>query len=359
MTDEEAEFRDVLVSSLGSKGVLNKCKAQIRANVILALEQQEGEEGGGSTLQQPRVAEYLRTGEGAIMLSLIREFLQFHDLEYSLSVFEPESSIEGVSHTREQLAQEMGLRASLGDRPLLHHLVFNRAPLVGNTAQQLTPPQDAVNNNKNNNNNNSHNNNNNRGVVRNLSPTPSREYSEPTGSVSAAVEAVSDYDITNENSDILAPADDVSDRNSQSDLDDFFSGLGGAGFSQHLLNVKDLVPQTKDSSTQERPRSARGSGRSAPALSSLQGAPPLSGAPASLEMELKSVLREPSPTRGTRRPHVPLSHSQQSSSDSIDELKLTAALDSTLLSHSNETTDHTTSAVSLGDLDYVEDVLRK
>ena len=342
MTDEEAEFRDVLVSSLGSKGVFNKCRAEVRANVFLALEQQEEEEGAGSTLQEPKVAKYVQTREGAIVLSLIREFLQFYELEYSLAVFEPESSIEDISRSREQLSLDMGVRASVGDRPLLHHIIFNNSPLA-DTHTQPTPQED------------NNNNNNNKALLRALSPlqSHSRDYSEPTASVSAAVEAVSEYDITNENSDILAPADDVSDRNSQSDLDDFFSGLGGTGFSQHLLNVKDLVPQTRDPS-QERPRSARGSGRPSPALSSLQGAPPLSGPPSThLEMELKSVLRDPSPPRPASRPR-----GGQSNSESIDELRI-AALDSTLVSQSNETTDHTTSAVSLGDLDYVEDVLKK
>ena len=330
MADEEAEFGDVLVSSLVAKGVLNKCKAELRANVFLALEQQEGEQGAGSTLMEPKVTKYVQTREGTIVLSLIREFLQFYELEYSLAVFEPESNIEDISHTREQLSLDLGIRASQGDRPLLHHLIFDKSPLVDKPTQQFAPPQES--------------NNNNMAPLRNMSPTPShsREYSEPTASVSGAGEALSDYDITNENSDILAPADDVSDRNSQSDLDDFFTGLGGTGFSQHLLNVKDLVPQTRDSS-QERPRSARGSGRP-PALSSLHGAPPLTGPSTGLEMELKSVLRDPRVLRGSV-------HSQPSCSESIDELKLSAALDSTLLSHSNETTDHTTSAVSLGDLD--------
>ncbi|KAI6659983.1 FGFR1 oncogene partner-like [Oopsacas minuta] len=341
MTDEEAEFREVLVRSLESKGVFNKCKAEVRANVFLALEQQEGEEGGGSTLMAPKITKYCKSREGELVLGLIREFLQFYELEYSLAVFEPESNIEGVTHTREQLSKDVGVRSTIGDYPLLHQLLFNRSPIPEKQILKNTQQLD--------------NNTTNKQTQHLTSDKHITEYSEPSGSVSAVSgpgDPVSDYDITNENSDILAPADEVSDKNSQSDLEDFFSGLGGTGFSQHLLNVKDLVPQTRDTS-QERPRSARGSGRPSPIMSSLHGAPPLIGPNANLEMELKSVLRDPTATR------VGGNLSQQSYSESIDELKLSVALDSTLMSHSNETTDHTTSAVSLGDLDYVEDVLKK
>ena len=355
MTNEEAEFREVLVRSLDAKGVFSKLKAEVQANVILALEQQEGEEGGGSTLLAPEITKYSKTREGELVLGLIREFLQFHELDYSLTVFEPECNLEGSTHSRKQLIQDMEIKKIRKDCSLLHHLIFRKSPVStvpDNQTQETSQPQD---NNITSTDTQSDNTN---------SEKPIIEYSEPTASVSVAGEQVSDYDITNENSDILAPADDISDRNSQSDLDEFFSGIGGTGFSQNFLNVKDLVPQTKEAS-QERPRSARGSGRASPALSSLQGAPPLIGPNSNLEMELKSILKEPNPTRSGRslpRDREDLSAtgpSQHSYSESIDELKMSVPLDSTLLSHSNETTDHTTSAVSLGDLDYVEDVLKK
>ena len=351
MTSEEAEFREVLVRSLDARGVFSKLKAEVQANVILALEQQEGEEGGGSTLMAPEITKYSETREGELIIGLVREFLQFHELDYSLTVFEPECNLEGNTHSRKQLIQDMGIKKIKKDSSLLHHLIFKKSPVStvsDSQTQQTSQPQDSITNTDTQSDSTN-------------SEKPIIEYSQPTASVSLAGEQVSDFDITNENSDILAPADDLSDRNSQSDLDEFFSGMGGTGFSQNFLNVKDLVPQTKGTS-QERPRSARGSGRP-PTLSSLQGAPPLIGPNSNLEMELKSILKEPNPTRSGRNlPREDLSAtgpSQHSYSESIDELKMSIPLDSTLVSHSNETTDHTTSAVSLGDLDYVEDVLKK
>ena len=352
MTSEEAEFREVLVRSLDAKGVFSKLKAEVQANVILALEQQEGEEGGGSTIMEPEITKYGKTKEGELILGLVREFLQFHKLDYSLTVFEPECNIEGSTLSRKQLIHDMGIKKSKKDYSLLHHLIFKKSLISivpDNQTQQTSQQQDNITNTDTQSDNTN-------------SDKPIIESSEPTVSVSVAGEQISDYDITNENSDILAPADDISDRNSQSDLDEFFSGMGGTGFSQNFLNVKDLIPQTKETS-QERPKSARGSGRPSPALSSLQGAPPLTGPNSHLEMELKSILKEPNPTRpGRSLPREDLSAtgpSQHSYSESIDELKMSVPLDSTLLSQTNETTDHTTSAVSLGDLDYVEDVLKK
>ena len=332
MSDEDAEFREVLVRNLESRGVLNKLKAELRANVFLAMDQQEGEETT-SPLLAPKVSSYSQTREGQLMLELVREFLKFYELDYSLAVFEPECNLEHVSSNREQLTSDLGVKPSHSERPLLHQLVFSspspqsrRPPTNPNPERAPTIPTKTA-------------------------PPTQAQVSDLTPSVSAAGQGGSEFDITNENSDVLAPADEVSDK---SDLDDFFSGLGGTGFSQHLLNVKDLVPQTRESS-QERPRSARGVDRTSPKLSSLRGAPPLSGPSASLEMELKSILN-PEPIRSYEDDFHSGGHSHHSYSESIEELKFSGGLD---FSQNTDTSEHTVSAGSVGDLDYVEDVLKK
>lgn len=68
---------------------------------------------------------FVSTTEGALTASLVREFLSFFNMQFTLSVFEPESC-EKVSYTplsRASLATTLGLKNSDPSEPLLHLLL--------------------------------------------------------------------------------------------------------------------------------------------------------------------------------------------------------------------------------------------
>ncbi|XP_019335387.1 centrosomal protein 43 isoform X1 [Alligator mississippiensis] len=106
--EEDTELRDLLVQTLESSGVLNKIKAELRAAVFLALEEQEKVENK-TPLVNESLKKFLSTKDGRVVAGLVVEFLQFFNLDFTLAVFEPESSTLNGLDSRENLARDLGI----------------------------------------------------------------------------------------------------------------------------------------------------------------------------------------------------------------------------------------------------------
>lgn len=377
MSDEDVEFRESLVQCLESKGILNKVKAELRTNVFLALELQEVGKGHIS-LASPKIASFIQTQEGELIIGLVREFLEFFELEYTASVFEPECNLELSYIPRDKLCEELKLDSEQTGIPLLSQMIWSSS---SGTSVELQPPPNI-------NEYSMHTS----GI---LTVPPVSTIAQPTQevrtshielqrqdlshhstSISGTAEVVSEDEMTNDYSDILVPADSISDKNSQSDLllDEY---LNSKPLENLFLNVKDLIPSpevdtltnkavllpTSASSHSERPRTARGGQRS-PQTVSLIDAPPLG-----LEFEMKSV-QSATPYNDEELMNKHLYSDFLSKIDYPDdfvtskhsyseysELKLNEALDSTPLNVPNETSEHTISAVSLVEFDFEKDII--
>ncbi|NXG62326.1 FR1OP protein, partial [Hemiprocne comata] len=107
-TEEDTELRDLLVQTLESSGVLNKIKAELRAAVFLALEEQEKVENK-TPLVNESLKSFLGTKDGRLVAGLVAEFLRFFNLDFTLAVFQPESSTLNGLDDRENLAQDLGI----------------------------------------------------------------------------------------------------------------------------------------------------------------------------------------------------------------------------------------------------------
>ncbi|XP_041831452.1 FGFR1 oncogene partner isoform X2 [Melanotaenia boesemani] len=122
--EDDTELRDLLIQNLENSGVLNKLKAEMRAAVFLAMEDQDRLEN-----KTPLVNENLRkcldTKDGRLVASLIVDFLQVFNLDFSLAVFQPEiNSLNGLD-SRDLVSRELGLSESNLNQnsPLLLELV--------------------------------------------------------------------------------------------------------------------------------------------------------------------------------------------------------------------------------------------
>ncbi|XP_032956315.1 centrosomal protein 43 isoform X7 [Rhinolophus ferrumequinum] len=91
VAEEDTELRDLLVQTLENSGVLNRIKAELRAAVFLALEEQEKVENK-TPLVNESLEKFLNTKDGRLVASLVAEFLQFFNLDFTLAVFQPETS---------------------------------------------------------------------------------------------------------------------------------------------------------------------------------------------------------------------------------------------------------------------------
>ncbi|XP_077540794.1 centrosomal protein 43-like isoform X1 [Haemaphysalis longicornis] len=128
--DEDIELRDLLLGALEKRGVINRIKAELRASVYLALEEQ---------LPSPSGARELGGEEqGRLLLaaSLVHDFLHASGLRFTLSVLEPE--VQPLLATVEQLLSRQELSGQLcleAERP---------GPLLLQLLQRPSSPRQQV-----------------------------------------------------------------------------------------------------------------------------------------------------------------------------------------------------------------------
>ncbi|KAM6185591.1 centrosomal protein 43 isoform 2-T2 [Rhynchocyon petersi] len=124
VAEEDTELRDLLVQTLENNGVLNRIKAELRAAVFLALEEQEKVENK-TPLVNESLKKFLNTKDGRLVASLVAEFLQFFNLDFTLAVFQPETSTFQGLEGRENLARDLGIIEAEGTvgGPLLLEVV--------------------------------------------------------------------------------------------------------------------------------------------------------------------------------------------------------------------------------------------
>ncbi|XP_078618046.1 uncharacterized protein LOC144885796 isoform X4 [Branchiostoma floridae x Branchiostoma japonicum] len=109
--DEDTELRDLVAQTLETNGVLGKIRAQLRASVFLALEEQGALESKSQLVNQD-LKKFLNTKEGRMVAALVREFLIHFNLDYSLAVFDPETNIGEKYEGRDALARELNVLES-------------------------------------------------------------------------------------------------------------------------------------------------------------------------------------------------------------------------------------------------------
>uniref|UniRef100_A0A1A8PWY2 Centrosomal protein 43 n=1 Tax=Nothobranchius rachovii TaxID=451742 RepID=A0A1A8PWY2_9TELE len=122
--EDDTELRDLLIQNLENSGVLNKLKAEMRAAVFLAMEDQDRLENK-SPLVNENLNKCLNSKDGRLVASLIMDFLQVFNLDFSLAVFQPEiNSLNGLD-SRDLVCRELGLSDSEQNQnsPLLLELI--------------------------------------------------------------------------------------------------------------------------------------------------------------------------------------------------------------------------------------------
>ncbi|XP_051020171.1 centrosomal protein 43 isoform X1 [Acomys russatus] len=144
VAEEDTELRDLLVQTLENSGVLNRIKAELRAAVFLALEEQEKVENK-TPLVNESLKKFLNTKDGRLAASLVAEFLQFFNLDFTLAVFHPETSTFQGLEGRENLARDLGIIEAEGTvgGPLLLEVIRRcqqkeRGPASGEGALDLS-----------------------------------------------------------------------------------------------------------------------------------------------------------------------------------------------------------------------------
>lgn len=121
--EDDTELRDLLLQNLENSGVLHKLKAQMRAAVFLAMEEQDRIENKNPLVNED-LKKCLNTKDGRVGAGLVVDFLKVFDLDFTLSVFEPETNAKPLE-SREFLCKDLGLDPN-PKSPLLLELVQRR-----------------------------------------------------------------------------------------------------------------------------------------------------------------------------------------------------------------------------------------
>ncbi|KAJ8919928.1 hypothetical protein NQ315_006457 [Exocentrus adspersus] len=108
--EEDIELKDLVAQTLETNGCLAKIRAQLRASIFLALDE-DVQISKKQPLLNNKLKTHLETEEGKLMFNVVREFLEFFNLYFTLSVFDPESYLGSgyVYEGREKIAKDLGL----------------------------------------------------------------------------------------------------------------------------------------------------------------------------------------------------------------------------------------------------------
>ncbi|CAM6034772.1 unnamed protein product, partial [Sphagnum compactum] len=131
---EMGELKTLVTKTLEKKGVLARIRAELRANVFQAIEEQdrEAENNGASSFAllgkcSEQAKQLHASHAGKLLMSLVCEYFEWCELEHTLKVFLPELN-QPRTYMRSDLEELLGLKdeAKLGDaesRPLLLSVV--------------------------------------------------------------------------------------------------------------------------------------------------------------------------------------------------------------------------------------------
>uniref|UniRef100_A0A8D8RXF3 FGFR1 oncogene partner n=2 Tax=Cacopsylla melanoneura TaxID=428564 RepID=A0A8D8RXF3_9HEMI len=120
-SDDDSQLRDLVAQTLESKGVLSKLRAELRANVFLAL---EGNEKFKEQLRENKIiSDLLKTEEGLLALHIVKEFLEFCDLKFTQTVLESEIGDQLNLKGQQDLIHDLKIKQPNQSVPVLCQLV--------------------------------------------------------------------------------------------------------------------------------------------------------------------------------------------------------------------------------------------
>ena len=90
------ELKNLVIQTLETNGILGQLRAQLRSCVFKVIDNQDQVEkgqGSGFHWENPQARRVLSTASGVMCAELVKEFLEFYKLDYSLSIYMPEVNL--------------------------------------------------------------------------------------------------------------------------------------------------------------------------------------------------------------------------------------------------------------------------
>lgn len=121
------ELKNLVIQTLETNGILGQIRAKLRSSVFKVIDNNDPS-GKERALhwENPLAQKVLDTTESALAADLIREYMEFYRLDYSLSIFIPEANLKQDPVDRKNLVQRSDVDKPSDKEPLLVQLLKQR-----------------------------------------------------------------------------------------------------------------------------------------------------------------------------------------------------------------------------------------
>ena len=108
------EMKELIIQSLESKGVLGQIRAHLRSAVFKVVDEQDQQFNTGCGLKWENKTLYkiLETKIGTLLAEIIREFMEYFRMDYSLSIFIPECGISPERLNKKEILGKLGIMSN-------------------------------------------------------------------------------------------------------------------------------------------------------------------------------------------------------------------------------------------------------
>lgn len=135
------ELKNLVIQTLETNGILGQIRAKLRSSVFKVIDNNDPS-GKERALhwENPLAQKVLETTESALAADLIREYMEFYRLDYSLSIFIPEANLKQDPVDRNTLVTKADLDRPSDREPLLVQLLKERKSGSGPSRSSVNRP---------------------------------------------------------------------------------------------------------------------------------------------------------------------------------------------------------------------------
>ena len=108
------EMKELIIQSLETKGVLGQIRAHLRSAVFKVVDEQDQQFNTvfGLKWENKTLYKILETKIGTLLAEIIREFMEYFRMDYSLSIFIPECGISPERLNRKEILGKLGIMSN-------------------------------------------------------------------------------------------------------------------------------------------------------------------------------------------------------------------------------------------------------
>ncbi|CAI2378610.1 unnamed protein product [Moneuplotes crassus] len=121
------ELKNLVIQTLETNGILGEIRAKLRSSVFKVIDSNDPAHKEKAMHWENSLAQkVLETTESALAADLIREYLEFYRLDYTLSIMIPEANLKQDPLDREQLVRKAEVDQATDKEPLLVQILKER-----------------------------------------------------------------------------------------------------------------------------------------------------------------------------------------------------------------------------------------